>query len=66
MRARDNAVGLVMRRYLTDLIASELKEKMVFTDGPRQVGKTTLSLSFLPEQSEKPPHYLNYDTLSAQ
>ncbi|RLC25705.1 MAG: ATP-binding protein [Deltaproteobacteria bacterium] len=34
---------------------------MVFIGGPRQVGKTTFALSFLPEPSEKHPAYLNWD-----
>ncbi len=29
-------------RYLTSTIIEDLKEKMVFVSGPRQVGKTTL------------------------
>lgn len=37
---------------------------MVFLGGPRQVGKTTLALSFLPKGStEAHPAYLNWDTL---
>ena len=30
-------------RYLEPFIATDLKKKMVFLGGPRQVGKTTLS-----------------------
>jgi predicted AAA+ superfamily ATPase len=55
-----------MRRYLTDLVAEDLTEKIVFLGGPRQVGKTTLSLAFLPEPTQKSPNYLNYDTPAAQ
>jgi len=33
-----------MERYLIQHIYEDLKEKMVFIGGPRQVGKTTLSL----------------------
>lgn len=36
-----------MRRYLADNIAKDLERKMVFLAGPRQVGKTTLSKTFL-------------------
>ena len=35
---------------------------MVFIGGPRQVGKTTLSLQFLPSGNEKHPAYLNWDS----
>lgn len=34
-------------RYLTPDIVEDLKEKMVFVGGPRQVGKTTLCRSFV-------------------
>lgn len=51
------------QRYLTPEIAEALKEKMVFIGGPRQVGKTTLSLSILGETAARNPHYLNWDNL---
>lgn len=44
-------------RYLKNQISSDLKEKMVFIGGPRQVGKTTLAKSFLSSESQ----YLNWD-----
>lgn len=44
-------------RYLRTQILSDLKEKMVFLAGPRQVGKTTLALS-LPNAEKG---YLNWD-----
>ena len=31
-----------MKRYLDDLVATDLQGKMVLLTGPRQVGKTTL------------------------
>jgi len=34
---------MLKRRYLTSCVIEDLKEKMVFVSGPRQVGKTTLS-----------------------
>ena len=34
-------------RYLFSDIRKDLKSKMVFVGGARQVGKTTLALSFL-------------------
>jgi predicted AAA+ superfamily ATPase len=52
------------KRYLQDSIATDLKKKMVFVGGPRQVGKTTLSLQFLSSASEKNPAYLNWDRVS--
>lgn len=48
-------------RYLKHPIAADLSSKMVFIGGPRQVGKTTLSLGFLSPASEKNPAYLNWD-----
>lgn len=44
-------------RYLEGAIKEDLKKKMVFVGGPRQVGKTTFAKTFL--KSEKA--YLNYD-----
>jgi predicted AAA+ superfamily ATPase len=41
-RVSDRAV----RRYLEAPVREDLPEKMVFVGGPRQVGKTTLALSF--------------------
>lgn len=37
------------KRYLSSQIAKDLKQKMVFVGGPRQVGKTTLAKQFLPK-----------------
>lgn len=48
-------------RYLEPHIHEFLKRKMVFIGGPRQVGKTTLCLHFLNDQSKKNPAYLNWD-----
>ena len=45
-----------MKRYLSDQIEKDLKKKMVFLGGPRQVGKTTLAQSLAPKNS-----YLNWD-----
>jgi len=44
-------------RYLQDQISKDLQNKMVFISGPRQVGKTTMALSLLPNQAG----YLNWD-----
>ena len=50
-----------IKRYLFAPIKDDLKQKMVFVGGPRQVGKTTLALSFLKSVSHKYPAYLNWD-----
>jgi hypothetical protein len=49
-------------RYLKFPVGDDLKEKMVFVGGPRQVGKTTFALGFLSEPSLKHPAYLNWDS----
>ncbi len=46
-----------MRRYLHDQLEADLREKMVFLGGPRQVGKTTLARTLL----TAPAGYLNWD-----
>jgi len=48
-----------MIRYLHEQILKDLKKKMVFITGPRQVGKTYLSKQIIGEF--KNPQYLNYD-----
>jgi hypothetical protein len=56
-----------MDRYLTDPIRRDLREKMVFLGGPRQVGKTTLSLRLLgPDVDESHPAYLSWDVSASQ
>lgn len=50
-----------MRRYLEAQVKEDLKEKMVFVGGPRQVGKTTLDLQLLKAKDETHPAYLNWD-----
>ena len=47
-----------MERYLQKQIAMDLKQKMVFLGGPRQVGKTTLAETFGSKKS-----YLNWDDI---
>jgi uncharacterized protein len=51
-----------MKRYLNDRIKDDLKIKMVFLTGPRQVGKTYLAKSLLSEF--KNSMYLNNDDIS--
>ncbi|TAK51764.1 MAG: ATP-binding protein [Gammaproteobacteria bacterium] len=46
-----------MKRYLRSQILDDLKHKMVFLGGPRQVGKTTLARSLLRSDSA----YFNWD-----
>ena len=48
-------------RYLSAHITDDLRNKMVFIGGPRQVGKTTISLQYLPTKSISDPGYLNWD-----
>jgi predicted AAA+ superfamily ATPase len=48
------------KRYLTPYIQNDLKNKMVFVGGPRQVGKTTLSRAWIAKPYSK-PLYLNWD-----
>jgi predicted AAA+ superfamily ATPase len=49
------------KRYISDQISNDLKRKMVFVAGPRQVGKTTLAKQFLPSSQLG---YLNWDISS--
>ena len=57
-----------MKRYLEAFIRDDLTQKMVFIGGPRQVGKTTLSLSLLglepPIRAPLPKAYINWDIIS--
>ncbi len=48
-----------MRRYQETFIEEDLKKKMVFISGPRQVGKTWISHSIAKNYNN--PVYLNYD-----
>ena len=50
-----------MKRYLSEYIIEDLKTKMVFLGGPRQVGKTTLANEFLNADSGS---YLTWDSNS--
>ncbi len=47
----------IMQRVPTESIIKDLKKKMVFLAGPRQVGKTTLAKQLLPDARG----YLNWD-----
>jgi predicted AAA+ superfamily ATPase len=48
-----------MKRYLDDIIATDLGRKMVLVTGPRQVGKTTLCRHLM--ERVAPAQYLNWD-----
>jgi hypothetical protein len=50
-----------MRRALLNPILEDLRRKMVFVSGPRQVGKTTLALQVLERLSPNDRVYLNWD-----
>jgi len=54
----------IRQRYIKNHIANDLNNRMVFIGGPRQVGKTTLSLTFLQKPVESHPAYLNWDNIS--
>ena len=53
---------MIHSRYIKEPIAKDLKNKMVFISGPRQVGKTTLALTFLKQGVEDHPAYFNWDS----
>ncbi len=46
-------------RYLTEFVREDLKTKIVFMSGPRQVGKTTLSKTFIKSNEQ----YFSWDDL---
>ncbi|OGI35171.1 MAG: hypothetical protein A2259_02265, partial [Candidatus Moranbacteria bacterium RIFOXYA2_FULL_43_15] len=52
---------MLKKRYLQIKIEQDLKDKMVFVGGPRQVGKTTLS-RLIGEEKFSPFVYLNWDS----
>ncbi len=51
----------IRERYIKNPVKEDLKRAMIFIGGPRQVGKTTFALTFLPDPVEKSPAYLNWD-----
>ncbi|MDA2935597.1 AAA family ATPase [Patescibacteria group bacterium AH-259-L05] len=52
---------MIKDRYLHKSIYSDLKQKMVFIGGPRQVGKTTLA-QYIGNKDYKKYSYLNWDS----
>ncbi len=51
---------MLKKRYLQEKIEKDLKQKMVFIGGPRQVGKTTLS-RLIGKEAYQNFSYLNWD-----
>ncbi len=51
----------MITRYTQRLILDDLKDKMVFISGPRQVGKTTLSLQIADQFFPGEYGYMNWD-----
>ncbi|OGQ06627.1 MAG: AAA family ATPase [Deltaproteobacteria bacterium RIFCSPLOWO2_12_FULL_40_28] len=50
-------------RYLSKPVTRDLRKKMVFISGPRQVGKTTFALSFLKGTQAGHLAYLSWDNV---
>src|SRR3989338_217485 len=48
-------------RYITKHIRDDLKKKMIFIGGPRQVGKTTLARNIGHRAYAEKTQYLNWD-----
>jgi predicted AAA+ superfamily ATPase len=55
-------IGMI-KRYLAKEISADLKEKMVFLGGPRQVGKTTFARQLIGKFYRHPAYY-NWDSRS--
>ena len=56
----------IRERYIKNSVKEDLKTRMIFIGGPRQVGKTTFALTFLSDpkgkhSNEKHRAYLNWD-----
>ncbi len=51
---------MIKERYLTNFILEDLKDKMVFIGGPRQVGKTTFAKSLISSHFTN-TEYFNWD-----
>ncbi len=63
---QDQSPSPTVERYLKTAIAEFLEKRMVFLGGPRQVGKTTLCLSFLNPPDVHNKAYLNWDTIAGR
>ena len=55
-------MSILPSRYIAALVQQDLKKKMVFIGGPRQVGKTTLAQSLIKNFHDGHPAYLNWDS----
>lgn len=51
---------MIKKRYLTKFVVEDLKDKMVFISGARQVGKTTLSTELVTDYFKSASYY-NWD-----
>jgi uncharacterized protein len=58
---RRRTPGGIIPRYIEPIVARDLKSKMVFIGGPRQVGKTTFAFSMLKKGGKGHPAYFNWD-----
>lgn len=54
---------MLRERYLIEAVAEDLREKMVFVGGARQVGKTTFAVDLLGKRFRSPA-YFNWDNRS--
>ena len=54
----------MIKRYIEQIIKEDLKEKMVFISGPRQVGKTTMAINLAKEIYPSAYTYLNWDNVN--
>ncbi len=52
----------ILTRYIESYVREDLKSKMVFIGGPRQVGKTTLAQGLIKNYVDEHPAYLNWDS----
>ena len=53
-------------RYLKTPVSDDLKTRMVFVGGPRQVGKTVFAVGFLDPPDIQQPGYLNWDDVQVR
>jgi len=56
----------IRQRYLKETVEEDLKSRMVFIGGPRQVGKTVFALGFLSPPVIQHPAYLNWDDVQVR
>jgi hypothetical protein len=50
---------MIEQRYLTEAVAEDLRKKMVFIGGARQVGKTTFAVDLLAKRFQSPAYFLS-------